>query len=355
MATINGITLTNPTDPVFVFNPCPMSLKDSNGNMTNITLSYTVGGTTYTFGYDMPGEGIIDIREYLQAFFTAMKMGDDIDYTLANAVSELGKNVAMTVKALAADGSTIATFSITMLCIWGAVRPNESAFTDKTVTRFSGYPFTVGVYAGGAATGVISVVDPLDANNAVTNNVSGIGLYNTRVNLTPTGDTLEVYYEFVRMGTPVKTKMYTVKHVDGNCYRDGIYLRWVNRFGQWCYWLFKKGSDSRTAASEGLFNRNDLNLYDKTYQWHGNSGRRQNLTRNDVLPVCAPLVDRDTFDFLQDVTTSPCVDMYIGNGLNVHKWAPVTIEAGTYTMERNKQYQDFIMNIVLQEIEIQQL
>jgi hypothetical protein len=59
---------------------------------------------------------------------------------------------------------------------------------------------------------------------------------------------------------------------------------------------------------------------------------------------------------LQDVTTSPCVDMYLGKDENDEpKWTAVTIEAGQYTKDVKKPEQDFIMNIVLPEIPIQQL
>jgi hypothetical protein len=137
---------------------------------------------------------------------------------------------------------------------------------------------------------------------------------------------------------------------------EGIYLRWIDRHGFWNYYLFKEGNVTRNVASDGLWHRNDLGLWEPIYHWQQSTGRRQNLTRNDVLPVCAPLVDQETFDMLQDVTTSPCVDMYLGKDENDEpKWTAVTIEAGQYTKDVKKPEQDFIMNIVLPEIPIQQL
>ena len=48
--------------------------------------------------------------------------------------------------------------------------------------------------------------------------------------------------------------------------------------------------------------------------------------------------------------------MYIGvAGGTAYKWAPVTIEPGTYTKDRRKPLQDFVMNVVLPETLVQQL
>ena len=350
-STINNITLDYPDSPCMVFNPCPLKVT---GTLAKLQVYINTGLQSYSLTYETPNGGVIDVQEFMQSFFDGLYLGDDIDYTQACKASELGKDVNITVIALDTDSSTLAQFNITIFCVWAALTPGEDYIVHRNIKRFCNYPLTVGVHAANAAGGSINVIDADDNNNVDTNTVAADGLFNVLVDLIPTGNTIDVEYSFSRMGVPVTEKIYTVECVDACC-KDVIYLRWIDRRGFWCYWLFKKGSDTRSAVGEGMFRRNDLYLYDRTWQWHGNSGRRQNYSRQDVIPVCAPLVDRDTFDFLQDVTTSPAVDMYLGKVGTSHKWMPVIIEAGSYTKEMRRPEQDFIMNIVLPEIQIQKL
>lgn len=345
--TINSITLEYPDNPCMVFNPCPLKVS---GTLAAIQVFINTGLLSYNFTFDTPNGGVIDVQEYLQSFFDGLKLGDDIDYSQANKVSELGKTVNFTVKALDGAGVTLAQFNLSVFCIWAAMRPAEDYTVHRKIMRWDGYPLTVGVYGSYAGGGTISI-DDYYGNNDDSVTVNAEGLFNTLVDLVPTGNRIDVEYIFIRMGVRIKVPLYTIECIN-TCFREGIYLRWIDRRGMWCYWMFKRGDESIAADGKGLFRRNDLDYYYRRYQWHGNSGRRQNYTRNDVVAVCAPLVDRDTFDFLQDVTTSPAVDMYIKNA---GVWAPVTIEAGTYTKDHHKPLQDFVMNVVLPETLIQQL
>ena len=350
--TINNITLDYPDQPCMIFNPCPIEVT---GTLAAIEVYINTGGIAYAFKFDTPNGGVIDVQDYLQSFFDNLNLGDDIDYSQPVTLSELGKTVNFTVRALDTDDTVLAQFNLSIFCVWGALKPGEEYFINsRRIKRFGNYPLTVGVYGSYISGGTINVIDTDDLNNTESTSVNSMGVYNTLVDLVPTGKTIEVEYVYIRMGQPVHQLRYIIECVD-TCFRDAVYLRWIDRTGVWCYWLFKMGNDSRSAEGKGLFHRNDLYLYDRRWQWHGNSGRRQNYSRQDVLPVCAPLVDTETFEFLQDATTSPAVDMYLGKDGGVHRWAPVTIEPGTYTRDIKKREQDFIMNIVLPETIIQQL
>lgn len=79
------------------------------------------------------------------------------------------------------------------------------------------------------------------------------------------------------------------------------------------------------------------------------------MSRADIVPLCAPLVNSQTFDILQDVTTSPIVELYCGDdGNNDPVWVDVGVQAATYTKNRDD-LQDFAMNLILPEIPIQSL
>ena len=79
------------------------------------------------------------------------------------------------------------------------------------------------------------------------------------------------------------------------------------------------------------------------------------MNRNDIIPLCAPLVDSGTFDLLQDVTSSPVVELYCGNDDDdLPVWVGVGVQAATYTKTRDI-LQDFAFNLILPEIPVQSL
>ena len=136
---------------------------------------------------------------------------------------------------------------------------------------------------------------------------------------------------------------------------DGIYLRWVNRHGYYCYWLFKRGDAQLVVSNDGEFIRNNMQDYSYKNGYHGGSGRKQRKTEENTLPVCAPLVDSDTYDFLFQLALSPVVDMYAGKDCNgTDRWKAVNISVGTYSKTRAV-LQDFVAEIILPETRVQSL
>ena len=136
---------------------------------------------------------------------------------------------------------------------------------------------------------------------------------------------------------------------------DGIYLRWINRHGFYCYWLFKRGDESKQIANDGEFIRNNMQDYNYVNGYHGGSGRKQRKTEENTLLVCAPLVDSETFDFLFQLALSPVVDMYAGKNVNgVDSWKAVNVSVVNFNKTRAV-LQDFVATIILPETRVQSL
>lgn len=142
--------------------------------------------------------------------------------------------------------------------------------------------------------------------------------------------------------------------IDRDDTESGIYLRWIDRHGFIRYWLFAAGEETREIASDLSFIRNNLDDY--LYGYYGDNGRRQGYNRTDSIKLCAPLVDRDTFDMLQDLTSSPVVDMYLGGDWTQEEdeWMSVTIKAGSYT-KSTACLQDFVCEMIINNINVQRL
>lgn len=345
----NGVTLYYPDNPCMVFNPCLMRLT---GTFARTQAYVSIGGESYKATYQTPNGGIIDVREFLKGFFDSCTMGGNLDYQQAVKSSELGKNVNITIKAIESDGTTKAQFNITIFCVWGGLRPLEQYNQPKTVTWFMNYPFMVGRYFAASETLDIGYYDGSQVQQGTSVNVNA-GVMNILIN-----DDFDSGADMLSVAQSVSpyTEYFKIKIDRSDC--GGVYLRWVDRHGFWQHWLFKPGDPQRVVSTRfGSWNRIDFSKYiQDDHYFEDDKGRRQSLTRNDVIPCCAPLVDQDTFDFLQDITTSPCVDLYLGSDAHdIPMWTGVTIQPGTYTKDRKKPEQDFIFNMVLPEIPIQTL
>lgn len=334
--TVDGIFFTYPDDPCMVFNPCIVTVGH-----TVARVRVGLNGIFATY-QAKDGDCLIDIRSFLQAGFTGLRMGKDTVYSK----SELGKSVSVQMTAYDTDNTVLATYTASIFCIWGAKAVGEiiDPYHEKW-TMWRGYPFTYGRYFAAAENvGIFEITNGISAHvNGYSPNSQGIW---STVIIPTTGEQI-----IVRKYNG-QTPYITIKVED---YRDGVYLRWVDRYGIWRYWLFKKGDPQREVTSRfGMYDRIDYADYEAVYGWQKSSGRRQSYTRNDIQPLCAPLVDQDTFDRLQDITTSPCVDMLLDFDPN-EKWTAVTVQPGTYTKDVKKPEQDFLLNLVLPEIPIQSL
>lgn len=353
---INGIRLIFPDSPCLIFNPCIFKLS---GTMARTRVYVSANGQQYNATYQTPNGGELDLRQFLQVMFDGLIFGGDLAQLGQFKGSELGKSVSITIIALDESGTSLAQFNRTIFCVWGGTDVGENYSEDartrtKKAVWFKGYPFSVGLYTSASKqvdlVGYTSV--PQDGGTIRSLSLPRQGVYNIRID--DEGDSDNNYISIIDHASPYAEHWEIA--IDRTA-DEGVYLRWVDRHGFWCYRLFKPGDDTRTAASRfGMWNRNNLANYYGMEGWQRDSGRRQSFTRTDVIPLCAPLVDRETFDALQDITTSPVIDMYIGLDANDEPmWTAVTVEAGQYTRDVKKPEQDFQFNLVLPEIPVQSL
>lgn len=108
------------------------------------------------------------------------------------------------------------------------------------------------------------------------------------------------------------------------------------------------------VSNDGEYLRNNMQEYRFIDHYHYGK-RMQRKSDEHTLSICAPLVDSYTFDFLNQITMSPIVDMYRGkddNGVDV--WEGVNISSGSYNKTRAV-LQDFVANIILPETRVQSL
>lgn len=357
--TENGITIKYADAVGFAFLPC--IIKASGSGVASIETTISRETRAHTYSVEAFADNcIMDYREYVQALFDGISFGN-LDYTKVSQQSNLGAVFNISVKVKNREGSDIATFSYTTFYVWGAMRAGETWNGFKRLTWFTHFPFSFGLYLNAASQILVGYEGV--PNKLVKPGIAGIVDINASV--LPGKARYWNIYDFdgkIGQGTftdvfdltfamAVCGKQSLLARIERNDTEKGIYLRWIDRHGFYRYWLFTQGDESRAISSDTSFVRNNLGEYDDTiFGYLGANGRRQGYSREDTIPLCAPLVDSETFDFLQDVASSPVVDMYLGD----NNWQSVTIKAGTYT-KTTAELQDFVCNLVINNTQIQQL
>lgn len=357
--TKNGITIKYADAVGFAFLPC--IIKASGSGVASIETTISRDTRAHTYSVEAFADNcIMDYRGYVQALFDGIRFGN-LDYTKEIQQSKLGAVFNISVKVKNSKGSDIATFSYTTFYVWGAMRAGETWNGHKKLTWFTHFPFSFGFYLNAASQILVGYEGA--PSKLVKPGIAGIVDINASV--LPGKARYWNIYDFdgkIEQGTftdvfdltfamAVGGKQYLLARIERNDTEKGIYLRWIDRHGFYRYWLFTQGDESRAISSDTSFVRNNLGEYDDTiFGYLGANGRRQGYSREDTIPLCAPLVDSETFDFLQDVASSPVVDMYLGD----NNWQSVTIKAGTYT-KTTAELQDFVCNLVINNTQIQQL
>ena len=358
--TRNGITITYADAVGFAFLPC--IIKASGSGVASIETTISRENKAHTYSVEAFADNcIMDYREYVQALFDGISFGN-LDYTKESQQSNLGANFTISVKIKNSEGSDLTTFIYTTFYVWGAMRAGETWNGCKKLTWFTHFPFSFGlyiseasnllVYADGRVTskyievskqGILELTSKVLKAGAKSYSIKDYGGKIQQATFDTTFD-----FTFYLKTSSRYTELAAIK-ADNT--EKGIYLRWVDRHGFYRYWLFTQGDESRAISSDTSFLRNNLGEYDDTiFGYLGANGRRQGYSREDTIPLCAPLVDSETFDFLQDLASSPVVDMYLGG----NNWQSVTIKAGTYN-KTTAELQDFVCNLVINNTQIQQL
>lgn len=355
----NGITISYPDKVGFVFNPCLIKIEGEK--MSAIQFAVTGNNRSVSLLYDAyQGKCIINMQEYLKTLFFSENIAN-IDYSSKDAqVSDMA--IPCSISIVVRDSNSTALYSLNFktLYVWGAMRPTDTFNALKHLTWFCNYPFSFGLYTNKAGTIAIKSDDGLTrlidvSADAAIRDVTSANFHKQMgtIHIMDTGSiveqaTFDATFDLTFIA-PIATTPNEILTIDIDDSDSGIYLRWVDRHGFYRYWLFVEGIESRAVSTNGEYIRNDLWNWDDTFGYLGINGRRQGYTREDTIAICAPHVDSTIFDMLQDIATSPIVDMWTGSN-----WISVSVKPGTYT-KTNLTYQDFEANIIRNDIPLQSL
>ena len=347
-----GVTLKYPNKVGFAFNDCLLIVEGKDLEQIKVQIKRKES-EVYNVDFMLDAfkdRCYIDIKDYIQSYFDSMTfknvnyesversdMGIALQFIVgAKVFVETEENLQPT------NSFDIVEFQFDAFFVWGALNKakGEEFNTFRTLTYFKGYPFTIGIYAEREK---FMSIDMGETARPI--NVSEQGMWNIPITEDMKAKSLYIVREHSQGAF---TERLHIKVAD-DCYK-GYYLRWVDRHGFYCYYLFKGGEEQIKTAGETIISNNKDLGYNDSF-----SGRFQLKTMESVVPICAPLVDSQTWEMLKDITTSPVVDLLVGyEHDNKPQWVSVSVVAGSY-VKTHATLQDFICSIVLPEVNIQKL
>jgi len=112
----------------------------------------------------------------------------------------------------------------------------------------------------------------------------------------------------------------------------GIYLRWINMLGEWCYFLFRPQSDELKSESSDISFKEIYNTVKPTDPLNaGNvlyhAGTGQSIAKSGIktMNIAAVFLDQDIFDYVLSITLSPIVDLYLGKNNDKDTWVRISV------------------------------
>lgn len=243
--------------------------------------------------------------------------------------------------------------------IWGALQIGETYTQNKTLTWFRGFPFTM----------------PLFAENRITLKANGTeyrvldaGKYNLTIYDLQSLDNIDITlfddefyslfdYTFDRTFGAQRVlvpKNLSIKIKVLDCPDDGVYLRWINRYGEYNYYLFEPSIETWEVKDSNISFDNIYYTTDFTNNYHNGTSKLIGKDISIAKKIYAHLVDEDTYRMLIGLVSSPVIDMLIGYTDNVPNWMSVNIQDGTFTKSLSN-LQDFECSLLPGNMLIQNL
>jgi len=346
--TMSGEMLQYPDALAFAYNPFVLTatpVQLDADPVSIVDLAITCEGVTRTLSaYAYNGKVQMDAQSVVRLFF------DQAVQPVGSELAESRRAVTMRCTwTLTTEAGDTESDYFDCLVIWGATKAGGENFnTNRKAIYYPNYPLTVSVYTDTHAAIVVSQRGETDTVLSVTPQriydipITAAG----SVHLADTDTTIfDDTFDDTFAGVLIGDKLIEIE--EGCDIEDGVYLRWYDRHGFLCHRLFERGT-LQVKVSTTPTRRDDLLQWDDIYRYQGSAGTRQSATREDVIPVCATLVDKETWETLCDLATSPAVDMYVNGG-----WVAVNILAATYQRDHKDILQDWACQVVMPEINIQ--
>ncbi len=141
----------------------------------------------------------------------------------------------------------------------------------------------------------------------------------------PFPDTSKICYEKVNM------------RISGA--KDGLYLRWLDRFGFLQFYLFREGTStvkSKPSSDTVQVERQYSGMY------YGGMERPTEITNEETIKCCAVNLPKDILEYVKTIVNAPIVDLYLGKSRSgTELWLPVSVSSGSYSTDPKTMLSDY--------------
>lgn len=121
--------------------------------------------------------------------------------------------------------------------------------------------------------------------------------------------------------------------------KEGLYLRWMDRFGFLQYYLFREGTTTNKSKPSS-----DTVQVERQYggMYYGSMERPTEITSEETIKCCAVNLPKDILEYVKTIVNAPIVDLYLGkNRSGTELWLPVSVSSGSYSTDPKTMLSDY--------------
>lgn len=316
--------------------------------------------TEYRNVYNL--EVVFDVRRFMQTAFAELNL-DVVNYNGGMWTRNYNfRTISAVVTYTDNNNATVVVASFSVDSVFGNIERGESTGGNVRRRWFVNYPFTLDFYCrrGEMFDLVVDGAQRPGVNfpqEQTLSTTTASGYSRALLNVKELIDPFTIEHAF-RLSQPfgyvskndvetegILTYNVEVDRTPANAEKR-VYLRWIDNQGRFCYWLFKDLGTSDAVAASSFVSADIINPV--IYNGGMNRGTevRQSFARTKTRTLGAKSVDRETFDFLLTLASSPFVDIFDGYDDNdVPQWHTVNVSAATIS-KSTKPRQDFTIAVV---------
>lgn len=321
-----AIVVTIPSTRLFAFSPSVLTIT---GLTAGQKIDFTFNTFTASRYADGAGAITMPLSKVLKSCWATSDVGDTESASAgsANSGTQLVKTLTLDVKS---GGSHIGASPYTITAIWGALQVAEVEPTTETIYRFDTLPLTVTQNIG----------NKLFADATDKGNLSGKDYF--------------VNTESVVYIKQDSTVLRTINIVDlPYCSETDIYLKWVNRFGKYRYFAFKKGASRQDTKAGDSFTKELLNLSSTTNGLYKSQNQLIDISGSPIILAGIPTATYEQQKHIQTLESS--VKAWLYNTAD-SKWIEVTVKMNPIVIdERYQSNQAIELEVILPNLYLQSL
>lgn len=323
----------------------------------------SIGSNILRIYPDPEGKFIFNFRPYVTALINTRYFEDTLQPAITTGLADefiynftSGSLFTTDVQfSIALSNNTTDTLSVNLSWLAGVEQLGSQAMLQKSenlvLTPFNkdttnhyylkyweGYPFDISLYTPGGSLLLKNSTTVTEQSFTVPDRVSRIVLSDGR-----TDETLETLLPMTRGYNDIKImssaqpqsgdKFLTLEKISYKC---GLYLKWLNKYGGYSYWLFENTfSIDRSTKQLGELNRDYYNpehAFARTVQIGKES--------QDSIKVIAELLTEEEKNIVEGIIDSPKIYMFTGRPFSQNgyrNWIEVTLKTTGLRIKNAKQ------------------